>query len=391
MQRWLRPMGPRDPEEEHRAATPLELFFDLCFVAAVSLAAGGLHHELTDHHIRDGVLAYTVTFFAIWWAWMNFTWFASAYDTDDGPYRLATLVQMIGVLVLAAGVPRAFDSGDFAVITVGYLIMRLGLVSQWLRAAHNDLPRRSTTIRYARGLLAATAGWLALLAVPLEYRVVGFLIMVAFELAIPIWAEGLQRTPWHAAHIAERYGLFTLIVLGESVISTTRAFQAALDAGQDKLTLMGQAVAAVVIIFSMWWLYFDRQTHDRLTTLRRAIIWGYGHWFIFAAIAANGAGLAAAVDYNTDQSALDAVESGFAIAIPLGLYIIGLWYLQVFNYETMRGSAVFLGAAALVLVSPLLGFHIYMLAALMAALVVFDMLVQPGSALSGDEEPLEVG
>ena len=121
-------MVARDPGEEHRSATPLELFFDLCFVAAVSLAAGALHHELTASHIRDGVLGYTATFFAIWWAWMNFTWFASAYDTDDGPYRLATLVQMIGVLVLAAGVPRAFENGDFVVITLGYLIMRLGLV-----------------------------------------------------------------------------------------------------------------------------------------------------------------------------------------------------------------------------------------------------------------------
>ena len=215
--------------------------------------------------------------------------------------------------------------------------------------------------------------------------------MVAVELSIPIWAEAAQRTPWHPAHLAERYGLFTLIVLGESVISTTRAFQVALDAGQDKLTLLGQATAAVVIIFSMWWLYFDRQTHDRLTTRdARVFIWGYGHWFIFAAIAANGAGLAAAVDYNTDHSELSAIETGYAMAIPLALYILGLWYLQVFNHETMRGSAVFLFAAALVLASPVLGFGIYLLAALMAALVLFDMLVQPGGAFSDEEEPLEL-
>ncbi len=76
-----------------------------------------------------------MVFFAIWWAWMNFTWFASAYDVDDVPYRLLALVQMGGVLVLAAGVPSAFEHQDFFGITLGYFIMRIGLVAQWVRAA----------------------------------------------------------------------------------------------------------------------------------------------------------------------------------------------------------------------------------------------------------------
>ena len=72
---------------------------------------------------------YLLVFFAIWWAWMNFTWFASAYDTDDVPYRLLTLLQMAGVLVLAAGVPAAFDDRDFARHRLGYVVMRIALVA----------------------------------------------------------------------------------------------------------------------------------------------------------------------------------------------------------------------------------------------------------------------
>jgi hypothetical protein len=97
-------MTPRDPHEPHRSSTPLELLFDLCFVVAIAQAGARLHHGIVEGHASHASLGYAVVFFAIWWAWMNFTWFASAYDTDDVPYRLLVLVQIAGVLVLAAGV-----------------------------------------------------------------------------------------------------------------------------------------------------------------------------------------------------------------------------------------------------------------------------------------------
>ena len=110
---WYRPMVARPTDEEHRSATVLELFFDLCFVVAVAQAASALHHEVAEDHVGDGVVGYAMVFFAIWWAWMNFTWFASAYDTDDIPYRLTTLVQIAGALILAAGVPEAMASSTW--------------------------------------------------------------------------------------------------------------------------------------------------------------------------------------------------------------------------------------------------------------------------------------
>ncbi len=131
-------MGPRDTEEEHRASTPLELLFDLCFVVAVSQAAAQLHAALGAGHFHTAVVGYLLVFFAIWWAWVNFTWFASAYDVDDLLYRLLTFVQIVGVLILAAGVDSAFTAGNFAVMTVGYVVMRIAMVAQWLRAASGD-------------------------------------------------------------------------------------------------------------------------------------------------------------------------------------------------------------------------------------------------------------
>src|SRR5215475_3076813 len=106
--RYRRMLG-RDRDEAHRASTPLELLVDLCFVVAVAQIASELHHSLAKGDVGSALPGYLMVFFAIWWAWMNFTWFASAFDVDDVLYRVLTFVQIGGVLVLAAGVPNAFN------------------------------------------------------------------------------------------------------------------------------------------------------------------------------------------------------------------------------------------------------------------------------------------
>src|SRR5690242_18378619 len=157
---WRRPMQGRDANESHRASTPLELFFDLCFVAAVSLAARSLLGSLEHGETWHALTGYAMVFFAIWWAWMNFTWFASAYDTDDLLYRLTVFVQLTGALILAAGVPQAFEQRNFTIVTAGYTVMRLPLAAQWLRAARADASRRTTAKRYAIGVSILQAAWI---------------------------------------------------------------------------------------------------------------------------------------------------------------------------------------------------------------------------------------
>ncbi|HEU5099467.1 MAG TPA: low temperature requirement protein A, partial [Roseiflexaceae bacterium] len=182
MRGWAVPMRPRSPDEAHRTSTPLELFFDLVFVVAVAQAAGELHHGIAENHVAQAVVSFAMVFFAIWWAWMNFTWFASAYDTDDVPYRLTVFVQLVGALTLAAGVPRAFEDRDFSIVTAGYMMMRLALVGQWLRAGRSDPQHRATTSRYVVGVGAVQVCWIGLLLVPEAWRTIGFFVLVLAEL-----------------------------------------------------------------------------------------------------------------------------------------------------------------------------------------------------------------
>jgi low temperature requirement protein LtrA len=326
---WYRPMLARATDEEHRTATVLELFFDLCFVVAVASAASALHHEVASDHVSDGVIGYASVFFAIWWAWMNFTWFASAYDTDDVPYRLTTLVQIAGALILAAGVPDAMDGGDFAVITVGYVVMRLALVTQWLRAAASDPPHRRSALRYAVGIAVLQVGWVLRLFLPEGPGYASFLVLAAAELAIPIWAERPAPTSWHPRHIAERYGLFTLIVLGECVLASTLAIQSALEGDAGLADLATTAAGGLLTVFGMWWLYFSKEAHEFLISLRAGIVWGYGHYVVFASAAAVGAGLAVNVDYLTDDAAIGARGAAAAFTIPVALFLLAVWALQV--------------------------------------------------------------
>jgi low temperature requirement protein LtrA len=327
-QRWHVPMSGRDPGEEHRAATPLELLFDLCFVVAVAQASIALHHELLAGHVVEGVVYYLMVFFAIWWAWINFTWFASAYDTDDVLYRLLTFVQIAGVLVIAAGVARAFVGLDYVTITLGYLIMRIGLVAQWLRAAREHGARGRTALRYAIGIGVLQIGWIARLFVPVELALVSFLPLVALEMAVPWWAERAGQTPWHRAHIAERFGLFTIIVLGECVLAATTAIQAAITAGGLSVSLVILALGALILIGAMWWAYFKHNAAEDELQQETAFLWGYGHYVVFAAVAAVGAGLNVAADLTHGEGSIGPITAALTVAVPVAIYLIAAWVVN---------------------------------------------------------------
>jgi low temperature requirement protein LtrA len=380
---WYRPMVARPTDEEHRSATVLELFFDLCFVVAVAQAAAALHHEVADGHVGDGVIGYATVFFAIWWAWMNFTWFASAYDTDDVPYRLATLVQIAGALILAAGVPDAMIGGDLTVITLGYVVMRLAMVTQWLRAAGSDPPHRRSSLRFAVGVAAVQVGWVLRLLLPEGPGYVGFLVLAAAELAVPIWAERAAPTTWHPRHIAERYGLFTLIVLGECVLSSTLAIEAALDEDAALADLATTAAGGLLTVFAMWWLYFAKEAHELLTSLRAGIVWGYGHYLVFASAAAVGAGLAVNVDAVTHHAAIGP-RAAASFTIPVALFLLAVWALQVAPHHLGRWTgAVVPAAAALVLASTFSPEPVLLTGLVAAAMIAVSLVTLQRPAAAG--------
>jgi low temperature requirement protein LtrA len=321
-------MAARLPHEKHRVSTPLELLFDLVFVVAIARAASGFHYSLSEMHIAAGLMGYVMAFFAIWWAWMNFTWFASAYDCDDVLYRVAVLIQLTGALILAAGIPALFETRQINIATVGgYVVMRLAMVGQWLRAAKSDPDHRTTAHRYAIGISVLQVVWAVLLLAP-EWTVPGFVVFALAELLVPVWAERARQTRWHPHHIAERYGLFTLIVLGESILSATIAIQAVVESGEPLSPLVPTIVGGLLIVYSMWWIYFDRPAHDLLASFRRAMAWGYGHYLVFAAAAAVGAGLGVAVDQLTHHSEISSSAAGLTVTIPVVTFLICLWVLH---------------------------------------------------------------
>jgi low temperature requirement protein LtrA len=330
------PMVARDAEDQHRVSTPLELFFDLTFVVAVAQAGAALHDALAQGRFAHALAVYPMVFFGVWWAWMNFTWFASAYDTDDVLYRLMVFVQMAGVLILAAGVPRAFEHSDFGVMTAGYVVMRLAMVSQWVRAARTDLPRRQCASRYAIGIAIVQVGWVARLALHGAWGTVGFGVLVVAEVLIPVWAEAVARTTWHPQHVAERYGLFTIIVLGESILPATMGVQRAIDADHGVGDLVTTCIGGMLTLLAMWWIYFAMPRERATEALRGsfesdrsgAFGWGYGHYAVFAAVAATGVGLALEVDQATGNTRIGDHQAAAALTIPVAIYLLVVWLLH---------------------------------------------------------------
>jgi low temperature requirement protein LtrA len=341
----VRRMVGRDPEEDGRASTPLELLFDLTFVIAFGAASDQLAHALVDDRIPEGVLAFCLATFAVSWAWINFTWFASAYDTDDWPFRLTTMVQMVGVLVLALGLPRMFESVthhdkhlDVQLMVVGYVIMRLPMVVQWLRAGRADPERRALCAKMVWTLAVAQAGWVLMILVnpSMGITAVVVVVLVGVELAGPLLAEKLHGgSPWHGHHIAERYGLMVIIALGEGLLGTTTALGALIEDGWTvDAAVLG--LAGTALTFGVWWTYFVVPWGTLLAAYRsRAFGWSYGHIPMFGAVVAIGAGLHVAAYYVDDESQLDATGTVLAVALPVAAYAACLYLLYAQITRTM--------------------------------------------------------
>jgi low temperature requirement protein LtrA len=370
-------MTARDTTEAHRASSPLELLFDLTFVVAIAQVAVQLAHGIADGHALESLGPYLMVFFAIWWAWMNFTWFASAYDTDDVPYRALVLVQMAGVLIIAAGVPSSFSSQDFTAIIVGYVVMRVGLVALWIRAGVQHPAGTATAFRYAAGIAVVQALWIGRLALPDQGPWWLFPVLAGLDLAVPIWASRTGETAWHPHHMAERYGLFTIILLGESVLAATTGVQGALAGGGLSGDLIVISIAGLVLLFVLWWLYFSEPAGEGLANHRElSYVWGYGHFGIFASLAAIGAGLEVAVETAGHHLEVGALVVAYAIAAPVALFLVLLWALHApLVGRVVISPAATVLTAALVLLIPLAAETIGLATALVGIAVVLIALL----------------
>jgi low temperature requirement protein LtrA len=374
----LVPMHPRDPHEPGRNASPLELFFDLVFVVAVSIASLELHHALTEDHVLDGLVAYSVVFFGIWWAWMNFTWFATSFATDDWLYRLVTFVQMGGVLVLAAGIGPAFSDRNYTILILSYVVMRVAMVAQWLRASRSAGNSRRATYLYAAGSVLLQILWLLQLALPAALSTAALVTLIAAELAVPIIAERTGgTTPWHPHHITERYGLFALILLGESLLASANAIIEALHNDTALGPLISLSILTLVVTAALWWIYFWPPHHKSISSFGNSLRYGYGHYFVFAAAGALSAGVEVQIDVLTNHTKLNTVGASLTFNAPIAVFVLCIWWIALRGSADRLVNLVIPAGALLIFLDPLLPLPFVLTAAILVLIVVVLVMRDP--------------
>ena len=337
----LVPMTGRDPQEPGRTSSPLELLFDLTFVVAVGTAASHFAEMFAEGHPGQAITAFVLAMFAISVAWISFSWFASAFSTDDWLYRVLTMVQMIGVVVFSLGLPAMFHSIreaehlDLRVMVLGYVVMRIAMLLQWWRAARESPAFHDVGMANIRWTAIVQVGWIAVgfVPLPLAGAFVAVVVLGALELLLPVLTQGdAGGTPWHPHHVSERYGLFAIIVLGEGVVGTV-ASSGGLLGGADGTDWSGNAVAVVIagvgLTFGMWWVYFATPFGEILVHRRqRGYLFGYGHIPLFIGVAGAGAGLHVAGLQLEHHSEIGDLAVVLSLAVPVGLYLLMVYLLH---------------------------------------------------------------
>lgn len=356
-------LSARDSTQEHRAATPLELMFDLAAVIAIAAAAAGLHHAIAAAHVADGIIGFIYSFFMIWIAWLNYTWFASAYDDESIFFRVMSMIIMFGALVLAAGISTVFEGKPLYIALTGFIIMRISLVALWLAAARGDEEHKPAALRYALGITVAQIYWffsIVLVQPESNYALPLFFIGVVIELCIPPFAESTSPTAWHKHHIVERHSLLNIIVLGECFLAVVMSIREGVGHGAPSWEILEVGVLASIITFILWTLYFSQEEHLHTVEKKHTMLWADGHFALFASAAAAGAGFAVMVELATHHATVSQQAAALSVAIPVAIYVFTLWlirdrfWLNGFGKWLMPLASVLLVLAGIFPVQPLL-------------------------------------
>ena len=338
----LRPLRARwaAGEGAARKVTWLELFFDLVFVAAVAQVASPLHH----HYTPDGLFRFVVLFVLIWWAWVGHATFATRFEGDTSVQRALTLLQMFLVAVMAANATDALDSRSSAGFAAAYAMMRFLLVFQYFRARR--VPQaENLSARHLAGHGAAAVLWLASALIPAPLRFVLWAVALLIDLGTPWTTVGDTVTaPPDAEHLPERVGLFTIILLGESVIAVMHGMES-----QEHWSVPAASAAflGMGMTFLLWWAYFERvdAAGARRVACRRSAVrfhlWTYAHLPLYVGMIVSAVGVQRVIEHDVG-SGLPASEFALmgagvlCMAAALGV----LWRMRddrkgAFEYETL--------------------------------------------------------
>lgn len=334
--------------EEERHATWLELFYDLVFVVAIAQLA----HNLADDVSLSGFFGFVVLFVPVWWAWIGTTLYSNRFDSDDLGHRLLTGLQMVAIAALAVNVHHGLGESS-AGFALSYATVRLLLVVTYIRAIRSVPLARPLTVRYAIGFAIAAGLWLISAFVPLPLRFIFWALGLIVDFATPLSTLNLQaKLPPHQSHLPERMGLFTLIVLGESII-------AVVDGVAEQKWQIRSAISAIFglsIAFSFWWLYFENVTgasirdaaaEGKVATMQ---VWFYGHLPLVIGIAATGVGVEKVVSSDPTLALPENVRWLLCGSVALCFLSLGILHLtRVIKYCKIRARYRSGAAAVLVL------------------------------------------
>ena len=280
----------RSGEQGERHATWLELFYDLVFVVAIA----ELGHNLSTDYTAVGLLQFLGLFVPIWWAWFHHTIYADRFETDDAGHRLLTILQMVSVAALAATVHGAIGdtAQEFALAIVGVRVVQIVMyLRTWHMEAARPLCRRLIGM-FAIGSIA----WIVSISLPEPWRYILWAAILVSEFGfvyLPATRRTYAKLPLSESHLPERFGLFTIIVLGESVAGVVAGL-----AEQD-LRSMATVLAAsgILVAFGIWWVYFANLEGGVLKGLGgwSVVVWVYSHLPLMMGLTALGVGIDHAV------------------------------------------------------------------------------------------------
>lgn len=316
---WFYSVPGQAPHHEERKVTWLELFYDLVYVATI-IQLGNL---LSKDFSLLGFGRFVVVFIPIWWTWTGITFFATRFVIDDVWHRLLLFLQMAAIAALALSVEGVF--GDlYHQFVFAYVVARLILALLYVRAWLAVPEARSLTAGYAVGFAIGAALWLVSAFVPEPARyalwAAGLLVEFATPLS-PAMRRWQSRFPPDVGHVAERYGVFTLIVLGESFVKVIDG----LAGTHLTLELVVMGLVTVGVAAALWWLYFDdiggsQVQHRGLPTY----VWIYSHLPLTLSITTFGVAAKKILLLPTGQPLADKYRLLLGIAVVLFCLFLGL-------------------------------------------------------------------
>jgi len=268
-----------------RRPTWLEGFYDLVFAFAVTQLAARLERDASALEVAGFVFL----FISVWWAWVGTTVYFDRFDRGQRWLRFAVGAQLLAVAALAVHVGDALESGsrDFA---LAYALIRLPLVGLYWDVGHRERGyRRAIARHYALGFGAAAVIWLGSAVAPVPARFALWAVAMVVDYATPLTARRLQaQVQLDPSHLPERFGLFTLIVLGESIAASAGSL-----AGRrwDLPAAVGGALG-IAAAFGVWWSYFDHLERAPVRRTRLAgQVWFYSHLPFLMAMTALAVGI----------------------------------------------------------------------------------------------------